>query len=225
MIQIRNVLQKWYRGSTVSFLTSQKTEIAKSACETKMTRVPSRRRTGEAVPRTEKFWWLDINRSQKVLSEGRRISKQSPTRTRGKRSCHSVDSILSVQNQDFSRDGKAESFSSRRKCRKSSIQTFLGNVANHVKNHHGIIVHQRLTDQKQMGLLRERYAKIKEELRQCRCNHRYLRNNQDPSLSDWKTPFERRLGEPFEGPMIPFGSMVEYHPFSARDRVKTPPIW
>ena len=33
--QIRNVLWKWYQnqGSTVSILTSQKTEIAKSACE------------------------------------------------------------------------------------------------------------------------------------------------------------------------------------------------
>ena len=26
------------------------------------------------------------------------------------------------------------------------------------------------------------------------------------------------LGEPFEGPIIPFGAMVEYHPISTRDR-------
>ena len=39
----------------------------------------------------------------------------------------------------------------------------------------------------------------------------YLRNIQDP-LSDGKTPCERRFGEPFKGPIIPFGSLVEYHP-------------
>ena len=35
-------------------------------------------------------------------------------------------------------------------------------------------------------------------------------------LSDGKTPYERRLGEPFKGP-IPFGSLVEYYPISAKD--------
>ena len=30
------------------------------------------------------------------------------------------------------------------------------------------------------------------------------------------TPYERRFGEPFEGPIIPFGSLVEYHPISAK---------
>ena len=28
-------------------------------------------------------------------------------------------------------------------------------------------------------------------------------------LSDGKTPYERRFGQPFEGPIIPFGSLVE----------------
>ena len=40
----------------------------------------------------------------------------------------------------------------------------------------------------------------------------YLWNVQD-LLSDEKTPYERRFGDPFKGPGIPFGSMVEYHPF------------
>ena len=43
---------------------------------------------------------------------------------------------------------------------------------------------------------------------ECHC---YLRNVQD-LLTD-----ERRFGEPFIGPIIPFGAMVEYHPISARD--------
>ena len=43
---------------------------------------------------------------------------------------------------------------------------------------------------------------------ECCC---YLRNIQD-LLSDGKTPYERRFGEPFQGPVIPFGAMAEYHP-------------
>ena len=43
-----------------------------------------------------------------------------------------------------------------------------------------------------------------------------LRNIQD-LLSDGKTPYERRFGIPFNGPVIPFGAMVEYHPISAKD--------
>ena len=37
-------------------------------------------------------------------------------------------------------------------------------------------------------------------------------------LSDWKTPYERRFGQPFRGPIIPFGSLVEYHPITAKDQ-------
>ena len=48
---------------------------------------------------------------------------------------------------------------------------------------------------------------------ECYC---YLRNIQD-KLSDGKTLCERRSGEPFKGPIIPFGAMVEYHPISAKD--------
>ena len=46
--------------------------------------------------------------------------------------------------------------------------------------------------------------------------YRYLRNIQD-LLSDGKTPYERRFGMPFNGPVILFGAMVEYHPISAKD--------
>ena len=36
-------------------------------------------------------------------------------------------------------------------------------------------------------------------------------------LTDGKTPYERRFGQPFKGPIIPFGSLVEYHPVTAKD--------
>ena len=47
--------------------------------------------------------------------------------------------------------------------------------------------------------------------------HTCLRNVTD-LLSDGKTPYERRYGQPFEGPNIPFGSLVEYHPITAKDQ-------
>ena len=45
----------------------------------------------------------------------------------------------------------------------------------------------------------------------------YLRNVTD-LLSDGKTPYERRFGKPFGGPVIPFGSLIEYHPITAKDQ-------
>ena len=47
--------------------------------------------------------------------------------------------------------------------------------------------------------------------------HTYLRNIHD-LLSDGKDPYERRFGQPFKGPIIPFGSLVEYYPFTAKDQ-------
>ena len=52
----------------------------------------------------------------------------------------------------------------------------------------------------------------------------YLRNVTDLS-SDGKPPYERRFGQPFKGPIIPFGSLVEYHPISAKDQSRNPSIW
>ena len=45
----------------------------------------------------------------------------------------------------------------------------------------------------------------------------FLRNVTD-LLSDGKTPYERRFGQPFKGPVIPFGSLVEYHPVTVKDQ-------
>ena len=45
----------------------------------------------------------------------------------------------------------------------------------------------------------------------------YLRNVTD-LLSDGKTPYERRLGQSFNGPIVPCGALVEYHPFTAKDQ-------
>ena len=45
----------------------------------------------------------------------------------------------------------------------------------------------------------------------------YLRHVTD-LLSDGKTPYERRFGQPFKGPIIPFGSLVDYRPITAKDQ-------
>ena len=45
----------------------------------------------------------------------------------------------------------------------------------------------------------------------------YLRNVTD-LFSDGKTPYERRLGQPFKGQIIPFGSLYECHPITAKDQ-------
>ena len=36
--------------------------------------------------------------------------------------------------------------------------------------------------------------------------------------SDGKTPYERRFGQPFKGPIIPFGSLGEHQPTTAKDQ-------
>ena len=33
------------------------------------------------------------------------------------------------------------------------------------------------------------------------------------------------FGQPFKGPIIPFGSLVEYHPKTAKDQSRNPSIW
>ena len=44
-----------------------------------------------------------------------------------------------------------------------------------------------------------------------------LRNIQD-LLSDGMTPYKRRFRKPLKGPIIPFGSLVEYYLNSAKDQ-------
>ena len=44
-----------------------------------------------------------------------------------------------------------------------------------------------------------------------------LRNATDLSCGG-KTPYERRFGQTFKGPIIPFGSLVEYYPITAKDQ-------
>ena len=40
-----------------------------------------------------------------------------------------------------------------------------------------------------------------------------------------ETPNERRFGEPLQGPTLPFGALVEYHPISTRDQMRLHQFW
>ena len=44
-------------------------------------------------------------------------------------------------------------------------------------------------------------------------------------LSDEETPCDRRFGEPFKGPIIPFGSIVKYQPILCQRLVATASVW
>ena len=101
--------------------------------------------------------------------------------------------------------------------------SILWNLAKLAKIFPGIIVRQRHTEQKQMGLLKEGTSAVLlqpglnenwwADSMECCC---YLRSIQD-LLSDGKTPYERRFGMPFNGPVIPFGAMADCHPISVKD--------
>ena len=49
----------------------------------------------------------------------------------------------------------------------------------------------------------------------------YLRNVTD-LLSEGKTPYEIRFGQPFKRPIIPFGSLAEVSPFYCERPVENP---
>ena len=89
----------------------------------------------------------------------------------------------------------------------------------------GIIARPHHTDRRLMELLKEQCASAVllqsglneswwEDSMEC---YTYLRNVTD-LLPDGKTPYERCFGQPFEGPIIPFRSLVEYHRITAKDQ-------
>ena len=114
---------------------------------------------------------------------------------------------------------------------KSLTLTIPWNLAKPVKIFPGIIARLHHTVRKQNGIAERAARRVKEGtsavLLQSGLNeswwadsmecYTYLRNMQD-LLCDGKTPNERRFGEPFKGPIIPFGSLVEYYPISSKDQ-------
>ena len=114
---------------------------------------------------------------------------------------------------------------------KAFTLTIRWNSAKLIKNSPGIIARLHHIDRRLMVLPERAVRRVKEGtsavLLQSGLNeswwadsmecYTYLRNVTD-LLSDGKTPYERRFGQPFKRPIIPFGSLVEYHPITAKDQ-------
>ena len=133
-----------------------------------------------------------------------------------------MDPGVSVQKQNFTRNPREACKSSwnPRGNQKSFALTIPWNSAKLVKIFPGIIARLHHIDQRLMVLRKEQCARVNEGtsavLLQSGLNeswwadsmecYTYLRNVTD-LLSDGKTPYERRFGQPFKGPIIPFGSL------------------
>ena len=198
---------------------------------TKITRAPCRRRNGEAVPRADNFGDL-ITADHKVLSdkcESRNNHRYAVV----------VQDLATQWIQAFPCKTKTSQETQR------SLQKFLepdrnpkviytdnsmefGKACDDLSwNHCTFTPHRSETD----GIAERAVRRVKEGtsavLLQSSLNeswwadsmecYTYLRNVTD-LLSDGKTPYERRFGQPFKGPIIPFGSLVEYHPITAKDQ-------
>ena len=106
---------------------------------TQITRASGRKRTGDAAPQAENIGDL-TTADHKVLSE--RCESRNNYRY-----AVAVQDLATQWIQCFRRwKGVHESFSRRQKSQKSFVQTTLWNLTKIVKNYHGIIVHQHLTD-------------------------------------------------------------------------------
>ena len=203
-------------------LISLETEIARICKRTKITRAPCRRRNGGAVPRAENFgeWQL-------------RISKQSPICSRGAGLSHPMESRHIRAKQKLHKKLREACKSSWNPIGilKSFTLTIPWNSAKLVKISPGIIARLHPHRSETNGIAERVVRRVKEGtsavLLQSGLNgnwsadsmecYTFLRNVAN-LLSDGKTPYERRFGQPFKGPIIPFGSLVEYHPFTAKDQ-------
>ena len=117
--------------------------------KTKITRDYCRKRTGTVVPRADNFGDL-ITADYKVLSAG--CESRNNHRHAGYSHTHVKQKLLRKHRR------ACKSSWSRRGSQKSSALTIPWNLANSVKNYPGIIVSQRHTDRKQMGLLKAQCA-------------------------------------------------------------------
>ena len=198
---------------------------------TKITRAPCRRRNGEAVPRAVNFGDL-ITADHKVLSddcESRYNHRYAVV----------VQELATQWIQAYPCKTKTSQETQR------SLQKFLepdrnpkvtyidnslefGNACEDLSwNHCTSTPHRSETN----GIAERAVRRVKEGtsavLLQSGLNeswwadsmecYTYLRNVTD-LLPEGKTPYERRFGQPCKGPIIPFGSLVEYHPTTAKDQ-------
>ena len=198
---------------------------------TKITRAPCRRRNGGAVPRAEKIGDL-ITADHKVLSdncESRNNHRYAvvvqdlatqwiqayPCKTKtSQETQRSLQQFLDPERNskviytDNSLEfGKACEDLSWNHCTSTPHRSETNGIAERavrrVKEGTSAVLLQSGLSESWWAVFMECYT--------------YLRNVTD-LLSDGKTPYERRFGQPVKGPIIPFGSLVEYHPITAKDQ-------
>ena len=199
---------------------------------TKITKAPCRRRVGGVVPRAENFGNL-ITAHHKVLSEScesrnnhryavvvqdlaTQWIQSSPCKTRtSQETQRSLQKFLEPNRKpkviytDYNslEFGKACEDLSWNHCTSTPHRSETNGIAERavrrVKEGTSAVLLQS-------GLNESWWADSME------C-YTYLRNVTD-LFSDGKTPHERRFGQPLKGPIIPFGSLVEYYPISAKDQ-------
>ena len=213
-------------------LTSPKTEIVRSVRGTKIARAPCRRRIGGAVPRAANFGdlitadhivfsedyesrnkhryavvvqdlatqWIQSYPCKTKTSQETERSLQKFLEQNGKPEVIYTDSSLEI--------GKACEDLSWDHCTSTPHRLETNGIAERVV--------RRVKEGTSAVLLRSGLDESWwADSMEC---YTYLRNIQD-LLSDGKTPCERRFGEPFNGPIIPFGSLVvDYFPISAKDQ-------
>ena len=198
---------------------------------TKITRAPFRRRIGGTVPRAENFGDL-ITADHKVLSEccesrnnhryavvvqdlATQWIQSYPCKTKtSQETQRSLQKFLEPERKpkviytDNSLEfGKACEDLSWNHCTSTPHRSETNGIAERavrrVKEGTSAVLLQSGLDENWLAESMECYT--------------YLRNVKD-LLSDGKTPYERRFGQPFKGPIIPFGSLVEFCPISAKDQ-------
>ena len=179
---------------------------------TEITRAPCRRRIGGAVPRAENFGDL-ITADHNVLSEGCEARNNH-------RYAIVVQDLATQWIQSYpcktkkllrKHRGASKSSWSPIGRLKSFTLAIPWNLAKPVKIFPGIIVRRHHTDRKQMGLLKEQCAEYD-------CNQVWMKIGGIWETFKISCLNERRFGKPFKGPIIPFGSLVEYYPISAKDQ-------
>ena len=207
------------------FPTDQNCKICQ---RTKITRAPCRRRNGEAVPRAVNFGDL-ITADHKVLSdncESRNNHRYAvvvqdlatqwiqayPCKNKtSQETQRSLQNILEpnrkpkvIYTNNSLEFGKACEDLSWNHCASTPHRSETNGIAERavrrVKEGTSAVLLQS-------GLSESWWADSME-------GYTYLRNVADPK-TDGKTPCERRFGQPFKGPIIPF-SLVEYHPITAK---------
>ena len=159
--QIRNVLRKWWKDQKLrkhSIYTHFPKDRNFEVClRTKMTRSPCRRRTGEVVPRAEKFGDLTTADHKVLNEEGESWNNHRYAVVVQDLATQWIQPYPCKTKNFSGRKRVFESFSNRHKSQKYFL-TIHWNLANLVKNYHGITELQHLIDPRQMVLLKERYA-------------------------------------------------------------------